>query len=190
MMSGQARPGFPLPIQWITDAHHKPYRRCQMLTQERLKQLLHYNPETGVFTRAVRYSARYLAGQPVGAKDSKGYLQTVVDGKTIRLHRLAWFYMHGQWPEGEIDHQDGNKRNNIFSNLRNVSDAGNSQNMRRPYRNNKTGFLGVCLFRNGQYVASITVGGKGRHLGYFESAEAAHHAYLEAKRKFHPTSTL
>jgi hypothetical protein len=103
--------------------------------------------------------------------------------------RLAWFYTTGAWPKDQIDHIDGNKSNNRFANLREATPSQNTQNQRRAMRTNKLGILGVILAR-GKFRAQIWFDGKNKFLGYFATAEAAHAAYLAAKRKFHPTCTI
>jgi hypothetical protein len=79
-----------------------------MITQEELKRVLHYDPDTGVFTRRVTLSSKAKAGDIVGT-NMRGYLQVCIHGKQYRLHRLAWLYVYGVFPEHETDHINGNK---------------------------------------------------------------------------------
>ena len=152
-----------------------------MLTHERLKQLLSYDPETGFFVWQVKSKGRN-PGDIVGRTYAKGYMMIGLEGKTEYAHRLAYFYMTGAMPEHEIDHINGVKNDNRWSNLRMVTKAENQQNV--AYRN-PTGYQGVQ--RIGQTFRSIiSVKGKQRHLGTFQTAEEAHNAYLEAKREHHP----
>lgn len=115
------------------------------LTQERLKELLYYNSETGDFTWRVSKSARAKIGTIAGSFDAKGYRQIRTDGKLNLAHRLAWLYSYGAFPIGErsfIDHIDGNPANNRLNNLRVCSQTENQRN-RGSNSNNKTGFKGV-----------------------------------------------
>src|SRR5690606_34614864 len=99
-----------------------------MLTQQRLKELLYYDPETGIFTRLVgRSGPRARAGDVAGSDNGKGYIRIYVDGRPYKAHRLAWFYMHGEWPE-EIDHRNGERADNRLSNLRPVTRQQNNLN--------------------------------------------------------------
>jgi hypothetical protein len=158
------------------------------LTPERLKQLLHYDPATGVFTRVVA-AGRQAAGSVAGNADGDGYLKLCVDGTTHKAHRLAWFYVYGKWPSHVIDHIDGNRANNAISNLRDVPRMVNSQNRKRAQSNSATGVLGVIADR-GRFVATVGVAGRCVHLGRFDTVEAAHAAYLKAKRALHEGCTL
>jgi hypothetical protein len=161
------------------------------LTAQRLRELLHYDPETGVFTWSVRTSNRIKVGDVAGSGASRGCLQIAVEGRLYLAHRLAWLYVYGCWPVHAIDHRDGNPSNNRIENLRDVLPSVNSQNMRRSHRDNKTGLLGVAWDnRRGKWIARITASGKRMHLGYFDSAENASVAYLRAKEIHHPGSEI
>ena len=95
------------------------------LTHERLKELFSYNPNTGLFTRLVATANRTYVGEIAGYQNTIGYTILRVDYKIYYAHRLAWFYMTGEWPSKHIDHIDGKKSNNCFANLRNASQAEN-----------------------------------------------------------------
>ena len=163
-----------------------------MLTQERLKELLDYNPETGIFTRKVssgRYN-RWKVGSIVGCNHGNGYLRIVIDKKPYFAHRLAWFYMYGIWPK-LIDHKDHDCANNQIDNLRDVTKSENNQNQIKARRSNKTGLLGVTWDKQvNKYPAQIGLNGKTIQLGKFSTADEAHQAYLEAKRILHSTCTI
>lgn len=114
-----------------------------------------------------------------------------VFSKQYRAHRLAWLWMTGKWPDNEVDHANGKRDDNRWSNLRDVPPTINRQNQRRAMSNSKTGLLGASWnARDRRFVARIKVGAKYRSLGGFDSAEAAHQAYLQAKRQLHPGCTL
>lgn len=147
-----------------------------MLTQEQLMANLSYNADTGVFTRRIRTSNRINIGDIAGSKDAKGYLCIRVDGKTYKSHRLAWLYVHGSSPSGEIDHINGVKHDNRISNLRDVSKSGNQQNRRGVRGYNKDGR---------QWKAQIQANGQKLHLGCFKTEADAHSAYLSAKSQLH-----
>lgn len=156
-----------------------------MLTQSRLKELLEYNPETGVFTRLVRTANKTKIGDTVGKLHNKGYRHTNIFGKDHLLHRLAWLYMMGEWPQADIDHVNGVRDDNRFCNLREATRGENLQNMRMSPRNT-SGFMGVywCKHRK-KWRAQIRVKGRTVGLGRFATPEDAYAAYLAAKVKYH-----
>lgn len=155
-------------------------------TAERLRQLVHYDAESGIFTRLTTQG-----GGGSGWPDKAGYLYIMVGGKIYAVHRLAWLYMTGDWPVQEIDHINGDKADNRFANLRDVSRHCNMQNELRPRKNNTSGFAGVRWRKDRQrWIATILVEGKPKRLGAFDTAEAAHAAYVEAKRLYHSGFSL
>jgi hypothetical protein len=161
------------------------------LTAERLRELLHYDPATGVFTRRVALGRRSKVGDVVGSRTAEGYLDISVNGGRYRAHRLAWLYATGRWPAADVDHLNGNRADNRFSNLRDVSRAVNLQNRHAPQRNNVSGLLGVAFdAARGKWAAHIKVDGRRRALGRFDTPEAAHAVYLAAKREHHQGNTL
>jgi len=160
-----------------------------MLTQERLKEALNYDPESGLLTRKIRTSQNTRIGDVCGSHDHYGYIQLNLDGKIYKGHRISWFYIYGEWPDN-IDHINGIKDDNRISNLRSVSLKTNSENLRSAKSNNKTGFLGVSIHHTGKYCASIKYNNKKNHLGLFSTPELAYEAYLSAKRKYHSGNTL
>lgn len=160
------------------------------LTAARLRELLHYDVETGLFTRKVATSQRHNVGESVGSKHRTGYLYAMLDRKTYAAHRLAWLYVFGEWPRGHIDHINSIKSDNRLCNLRDVDRLTNAQNERRARRNNKSsGLLGVSG-EGGRFRALIRVGGVLQHLGTFETPQQAHNAYLTAKRELHAGCTI
>ena len=154
----------------------KKYR--PMPTQESLKALYHYDPETGIFTRAVS-RRRWKAGSECGTL-AGGYISINVDGTVYRAHRLAWVYMTGLEPKLDIDHINGIRTDNRWANLREANPSQNAINTPKR-KNNRCGLKGVSFdSRRGLYRARIQKEHKGHWLGYFSSAAAAHEAYSAA----------
>lgn len=160
-------------------------KKAKSLDIDDLKKHLSYDPETGIFTWIKRTSSRRIEGQIAGGTTNKeGYHQIQFKGVLCRLHRLAWFYVHGEWPD-LIDHINGIKSDNRISNLRKADRFLNMQNIAKPSKNNKLGIQGVHLNRSGKYEAKIYAFGKNHQLGRFEKLEDAALAYQEAKKKVH-----
>ena len=157
------------------------------MTQEYLKSLLDYNPETGKFIWKVSKNNRVKSGSEAGAIDFYGYRVIGIDKKDYKGHRLAWLWYYGKWPEDQIDHINHNPDDNRIKNLREVSNQENQKNQ-SVYRNNTSGHVGVywCKIRS-RWRAKITVNGKNIYLGYFKEKEDAIKARkeAEAKYKFH-----
>jgi HNH endonuclease len=151
-----------------------------MLTAERLRELLHYDPATGVFTWRVTNSNRAPAGHVAGSPNKRGYIAIGIAGKTYYAHRLAWLYMTGSWPEDDVDHRDLDKSNNRWSNLRPATRSQQIANT-KARKTNRCGLKGVCE-RRGRYMATITKNGEQYYIGDFPSPEMAAAAY-EAKAK-------
>lgn len=152
---------------------------------DRFLECLDYCPESGVLTRKT--------GQYVGQSAKKvvgGYLRLKVDGECYAAHRVAWSMFYGKEPEHEIDHINGDRKDNRISNLRDVTPALNSQNCRKPRPGSLTKVLGVRKNRVGRYEARIKIDGRGVHIGTFDTADQAHSAYVLEKRRAHPGSTL
>jgi hypothetical protein len=160
------------------------------LTQEKLKSIVSYDKESGLFTRLNNISC-YKAGEIVGSQHNEGYLVFCIDYLSYKLHRLAWLYVYGEHPAGIIDHIDGNKLNNKIDNLRVVSDLINSQNVRHPRSSNKSGYLGVSWHKKDKrWHAHIRVNKKTVFLGGYHSPDVAYVTYVEAKRKMHEGCTI
>lgn len=168
--------------------------RCgdAVITQSQLKAIYLYNPTIGTFVRRVKSGYRWLALEPVGSYDLHGYLTCRIDGKSYKMHRLAWLYVHGAMPDGDIDHINGNRQDNRIANLRCVPRQTNLQNQRKPTSQNKsTRILGVYPSRTGKrFVAAISVNNKKIHIGTFDTADEAYSAYVAAKRQLHEGNML
>ena len=160
----------------------------ESLTQGRVKELLHYDHATGLFTRKTRIGANDV-GSVSGCLKKSGHINVVVDFCDYAAHRLAWFYVYGTWPKHGIDHIDGDPANNRIENLREATKSQNAQNQRTANRDNKSGYLGVTKKGN-RFVSRIKVDGREKWLGTFDVAIDAHECYLAAKRQHHPFGTL
>ena len=160
------------------------------ITAEYLREILDYNVSTGVFIWKKRTAKCVHIGDVAGCLEKRiGYMSIGISGDVFKSHRLAWLYVYGVWPEGLIDHINGQKADNRIDNLRVVDANGNSQNVRRPNKRNKSGFIGVIAYQ-GKWRASITVDKKTRRIGDFNTPEEAHKAYLDAKRILHSVCTI
>ena len=163
-----------------------------MLTQERLKGLLDYDPETGVFTWRKRTSSRVRVGDQAGCKKTdhwgKAYIHVKVGGGDYLAHRLAFLWMEGGVPEDQTDHEDGDGTNNRWSNLKRANHQQNGRNRRRQ-SNNSSGVTGVLWEpRSRRWRAQIKVKGRTLYLGLFASKEDAIAARkaAELEHNFHP----
>lgn len=153
------------------------------LTAQRLREVLHYDPETGVFTMLVRCGSRHPG--PLKAKPKpRGTTQISIDGKSYQLHRLAFLYMTGEWPKNQIDHKFGNTSDAAMRELRDATPSENMQNRLKPRPDSKLGVIGVQC-RRGKFIARITHGGKVHYLGAFLTIDAARAAYIKEKKRVH-----
>lgn len=141
-----------------------------------VRELFSYSTESGVVLRKISTNNRAKPGEIVGCIRPDGYLCTSIGGKLYQIHRLAWLYAHGSWPEGQIDHINGNRSDNRLSNLRDVCHVDNGRNQKL-CSTNKSGINGVHWFASrGKWRATITVNGKSLHLGYFNTVAEASEA--------------
>jgi len=156
------------------------------VTQEQLKLYVSYAPMTGIFTRikALGNQKARWENKPTGSVSGNGYILIGLLGRQVQAHRLAWLYMTGNLPKQDIDHINGNKKDNRWENLRDVSRAENLHNQRKSNKNNISGYLGVSVKRS-KYQARIVAEGKCQSLGVFDTPEEAHEAYIKAKRELH-----
>lgn len=150
------------------------------VTHARLKEVLHYEPETGVWTWLKTSASAAPKGSRAGCISVWGYRTIKIDGKQYRSNRLVCFYMTGEWPERHIDHENLDKADDRWLNLRDASAKQNAANSKRK-RTNKSGYKGVAWHeRARKWHAYIQVNGKSRNLGGFDSPEDAHAAYHAA----------
>jgi len=154
------------------------------MEQERLKQLLDYDPWTGNF-KWREHRANVKAGQLAGHLTKMGYRTIRIDKKMYLAHRLAWLYTHGTWPTVHIDHVNGTPGDDRIINLRLATHSENMRN-RKDHSNNSSGFKGVSWHKGAKkWAAGIRIHGRRKHLGLFDAAEAAHLAYCEAAKALH-----
>lgn len=151
------------------------------LTAGRLRELLEYDHQTGHFRwrptlRKNSYKFKTVAGCP----NERGYIKIRVEKRVYYGHRLAWLYVHGEWPTDVLDHVNGNRGDNRIHNLRLATQAQNLCN-RCAQNNNQTGFKGVTRHHTGKFRATIN----GRHLGLFDTARLASDAYQIAAAELH-----
>lgn len=154
----------------------------ELLTVTRLRELFSYDRDTGEFRRRVATSNRVRVGDVIAGVDGHGYRRVWIDGRSYKLHRLAWLYVHGEFPLGEIDHINNSRGDNRIANLRVATTAENQANTRRQ-SNNTSGFKGVSRScGHDRWRATITVNGRQHLIGCFATREMAHAAYVSASR--------
>lgn len=172
------------------------------LTAEQLRALLHYDPDTGLFTwregirhwraglpagtntvRSGKRSSETVIG--IGTTSERRYPEIGIRKSVYKAHRLAWLYVYGEWPDGVIDHINGNGCDNRIVNLRVATAAGNAMN--RPRRvDNTSGYKGISWNKkSSQWLAHIGHNGKILHLGLFDTIEEAKTVRDEAARRYH-----
>ena len=154
---------------------------AEALTQEKLRERLHYCPETGRLTWKVGCRGTRV-GSIAGSTDSKGYLCIRVAGKRYKAHRLAWLWVYGSFPVGGIDHINGRPGDNRICNLREATQAQNMANRKAV----RQGMKGAYFFvRRGKWKASIRKNREQFHLGMFHTEAEAHAAYVAAAVDLH-----
>ena len=165
------------------------FKKEEKPTQEWLKQILNYDPETGLFVwkvgkGPVKDRIGTVAGCVHENHSGKKYIRIHIDGKQYSAHRLAWLYMTGKYPEDQVDHEDGNGENNRFSNLCEATNASNAKN-RRLRSDNPTGVAGVRFDKQRKrFVAFIKAEGKNKFIGRYKTLEEAAKARKEAQIKY------
>lgn len=155
------------------------------LTVDRLKELVKYDPNTGVFTWKIYRNSNAKNGDIVGKKyiSADGYRVAMIDKSLHQQHRLAWLYFYGDWPLSAIDHINRDKTDNRISNLRLVSDAQNMQN-RFKTRRNTSGYKGVHFVQSTKrWRAQLCVNGKRIDLGTYDTPDQAGMAYVLGVKK-------
>jgi HNH endonuclease len=163
------------------------YPKRPLLTAARVRELLDCDPEAGTLRWRERpgnawFNSRF-AGREAGYIRSDGYRQVMIDGRLHLVHRAIWLHCKGYFPPDELDHRDGNPRNNAIANLRPASHAENLQNRRAAPRLSAP--RGCHLHRSGKFRAEIKAGGKRFYLGMYPDVGTAQQAYLAAAAVLH-----
>ena len=185
---GRVRSAKPLRYFYLHGTWSR--RRASVpLTQARLKELVHYDPLTGLFTR-INSGSRFPTGERLGSPRGKGYLATTLDGRKWYMHRLAFIYMEGKevWGENEhVDHINRIRDDNRWTNLRITTPSGNALN-RTKRKGTVFNVMGIEVAKNGRYRARITIDGMRTDVGSFsqlwdaicarKSAEYKHELFL------------
>lgn len=160
-------------------------------TPEQLRELLTYNPDTGIFHwkkvefKDKRWNTKYSGKQAFVADCGSGYRRSRVEKCDVRAHRVAWAMHYGKWPDGEIDHINGIRHDNRIINLRESTRFTNGSNVPM-HKDCASGMKGAYWHsQRNRWVSSIRANGKTRYLGLFDTAEDAHAAYCEAAEKYH-----
>jgi len=149
------------------------------LTGDEVRELFDYDEITGIFTWKKNRGNQFTKpGMKAGSKDTYGHICIEIKGKTYLAHRLAWLFVYNKWPDNQIDHVNRKRDDNRIENLRDVEGIENLKN-KGNYNNNTTGFKGVTL-KKGKFISQITINGKCKYLGSFNTAEEAYQAYQHA----------
>lgn len=154
------------------------------MNQDRLRELLSYDPDTGVFTWLVP-KGRSRRGQVAGCVSVNGYVEIRIDRHHHLGHRLAWLYVFGEFPKEQIDHINNDRSDNRLSNLRAATNSQNHCNKKRPV-NNTSGVKGVTWDTDRQrWAAQLVVNGNRKFLGRFAEIADATAAVEQARAAMH-----
>lgn len=155
------------------------------MNQSRLKHLLSYDPETGIFVNLTDRAGNCKAGSIAGTVKRHGYIAITLDGKSYYAHRLAWLFMNGEFPEFYIDHKDGDGTNNRIANIRIATPSENQCNG-KPCTRNTSGVRGVTWSKAAsKWMAQIAKSGKNYYLGLFDDIKEAESAVTKAREDLH-----
>lgn len=157
------------------------------ITQQHLKEMLNYDPETGLFTWRKKPGRSTVVGAVAGSTwHERGYRLISFEGRRYLAHRLAWLYVYGYLPQNELDHINRDTDDNRIANLRECTRRENAQNIVRDVGATSK-YPGVSWDKARQkWGAKIRAGGKRLMLGRFDSELDAAFAYVRAKQELHP----
>ena len=184
-------------LSWLVDLEnvsvmcffYGDFKMKKEITQKELKEVLHYDADSGVFTWLASRGNSVKVGAVAGCVDKvHGYMRIQINEKRYSAHRLAFLYQEGKLPPDEIDHINHSRDDNRFVNLRQVTRVENGRN-KSIHSNNKSGFTGVYWDKAGnKWKAYININGKSKHLGRFTDMDDAIIARKKANIEFgyHP----
>jgi hypothetical protein len=157
----------------------------EVIDQETVKKLFHYDAESGMLLWRYGNGRNVKPWQEVKAKNGHGYYTAKIHGKSYLAHRLAWLYVHGTFPEQDIDHKNRIRNDNRLRNLRAVSRTDNCQNISLP-SHNKSGHIGVSWFKNHDcWTVYVKVNKKNKWLGYYKNLNDAIAARKEGEKQYY-----
>ena len=159
--------------------------KTNCITQEKLKEILDYNPDTGLFIWKVNSAKNVKSGHIAGNLKDTGYIRIKINKKMYLAHHLAFLYVYGNFPKDIIDHIDSDRANNKISNLRECSHQQNMKNLRL-YSNNSSGHKNVSWVKSrNRWIVQLKVNGKQKYIGSFDNLELADLVAQEARNKYH-----
>ena len=157
-----------------------------MITQQRLQEVLDYDPNTGIFTWKEKISSKVVVGRKAGSLSGTGYHMISLFKKKYRAHHLVWLFVYGIWPKEQIDHKNGIRTDNRLCNLREATNQENCQNTQKR-ANNTSGCRGVCWNKAAKkWQAYIRHNYQFIYLGIFKYKWQAIRARKRAEQKYQP----
>lgn len=157
-----------------------------MLTYERAKEVVRYEPQTGEFVWAITRHNRAIAGRRAGCTRKDGYRLIRIDDKLYLGHRVAWLLMTGGWPDKEVDHIDGNPGNNVWKNLRLSTHSQNITNQ-KVHKDCATGHKGIRAHPNGRFYVVVDKKSRGGYPTLDEAKAVYERIAKEIYGEFHRT---
>jgi hypothetical protein len=156
-----------------------------MIDQETVKRLFYYDPDSGALLWRKGNGGNVKPWQQVKSRNGHGYYAAKVHGRSYLAHRLAWLYVHGSMPEGDIDHKNRIRNDNRLCNLRSVSRTDNCQNISLP-SHNKSGHIGVSWLKShNAWTVYVKVNKKNNWLGYYKDLDEAIAARKAGEQKYY-----
>lgn len=159
------------------------------ITQSQLKEILDYDPETGIFKWKIKKSYFAVPGQIAGCLNNFGYVRIGIGKKSYMAHRLAWLWYYGEWPKKLIDHINHKKDDNRICNLRDATPSQNTLHTKK-HRNTTSKIRGVDWHKSyKKWMVRIQIDGKRKTIGFFSCIEEAKTAREEAEKRIFPSET-